>query len=112
MIEPPLRLPRFTTRDFALKKERGERIAVVTAYDYPSALSADAAGVDAILVGDSLGMVVLGHSSTLPVTMDAMIHHAAAVVRATRRAMVIVDLPFMAYQVNADEAVRNAGRML
>jgi 3-methyl-2-oxobutanoate hydroxymethyltransferase len=113
MTEPPLPpVPRFTTRDFALKKERGERIAVVTAYDYPSASSADAAGVDAILVGDSLGMVVLGHASTLPVTMDAMVHHAAAVARGARRAMVIADLPFMAYQVNADETVRNAGRLL
>jgi 3-methyl-2-oxobutanoate hydroxymethyltransferase len=112
MKEPLLPTPRFTTRDFLLKKQHGERIAVVTAYDYPSAMCADAAGVDAILVGDSLGMVVLGHASTLPVTMEAMLHHAAAVTRGAQRAMVIADLPFMAYQVNADEAMRNAGRLV
>src|ERR1041385_3765030 len=105
MSDPP-RLParRVTTRDLLLKKERGERIAVVTAYDYPSALYADAAGVDAILVGDSLGMVVLGYESTLPVTVEAMVHHAAAVVRGSQRALVVVDMPFMSYQAGADEA--------
>lgn len=112
MDSTPRPVPRFTARDFGLKKERRERIAVVTAYDYPTACAADAAGVDAILVGDSLGMVVLGHNSTLPVTMEAMAHHAAAVVRGTHRAMVIADLPFMAYHVNPDDAVRNAGRLL
>jgi 3-methyl-2-oxobutanoate hydroxymethyltransferase len=103
---------RVTTRDFLLKKEQGERIAGVTAYDTPSAIYADAAGVDAILVGDSVGMVVLGHESTLPVTMEAMIHHAAAVVRGARRALVVVEMPFMSYQASADEAMRNAGRLL
>jgi 3-methyl-2-oxobutanoate hydroxymethyltransferase len=106
---PPLR---FTTRDFLLKKERGERIAVVTAYDTPSAVCADAAGVDAILVGDSVGMVALGQESTLPVTLDMMVHHAAAVVRGTRRAMVVVDLPFMSYQVSVEDAMRSAGRLM
>src|SRR5437870_5781509 len=97
------RAPRVTTRDFRLRKERGERIAVITAYDYPSAFYADAAGVDAILVGDSLGMVVLGYESTLPVTLEQMIHHAAAVTRGARRALVIADMPFMSFQVSADE---------
>ena len=93
-------------------KRRGERIAMLTAYDYPSARFVEAAGVPMILVGDSLGMVVLGYSSTIPVTMDAMVHHAKAVVRGTQRAMVVVDLPFLSYQASADDAVRNAGRML
>jgi len=101
-----------TIFDFAAKKARGERIVVLTAYDYPSALFADAAGVDALLVGDTVGMVVLGHETTLPVTLDAIIHHVQAVRRARPKALVIADLPFLTYQVNADEAVRNAGRLL
>src|SRR4051812_20175960 len=92
------------------KKARGERIVVVTAYDYPSALYADRAGVDAILVGDSLGMVVLGYPTTLPVTMEEMLHHVRAVCRAQPKALVIGDMPFLSYQVGEDEAVRNAGR--
>jgi 3-methyl-2-oxobutanoate hydroxymethyltransferase len=103
---------RVTIRDFLMKKEQRERIAVVTAYDYPSAFYADAAGVDAILVGDSLGMVVLGYETTLPVTLDAMVHHAAAVVRGARRALIAADLPFMSYQAGTDEAMRSAGRLL
>lgn len=94
------------------KKARGERIVVMTAYDYPSALFADGAGVDAILVGDSLGMVVLGHPTTLPVTMDEMLHHVRAVTRARPAALVIADMPFLSYQAGTDEAVRNAGRLL
>lgn len=101
-----------TVPELIAKKARGERIAVVTAYDYPTALYADQAGVDAILVGDTLGMVVLGHSTTLPVTMEDMIHHVRAVVRAQPKALVIADLPFLSYQVSVDEAVRNAGRLL
>jgi 3-methyl-2-oxobutanoate hydroxymethyltransferase len=99
-------------RDFLSRKQRGERLAVVTAYDYPSALCADAAGVDAILVGDSVGMAVLGYETTLPVTMDVMLHHAAAVVRGCRRAMVIADLPFLTYQLGVEEGMRAAGRLL
>jgi 3-methyl-2-oxobutanoate hydroxymethyltransferase len=101
-----------TTTELIAKKTRGERIVMVTAYDYPSALYADAAGVDALLVGDSLGMVVLGHPTTLPVTLETMLHHVRAVVRARPKALVIADMPFLTYQVNEDEAVRNAGRLL
>jgi 3-methyl-2-oxobutanoate hydroxymethyltransferase len=82
---------------------------VVTAYDYPSAKVADEAGVDAILVGDSLGMAVLGFDSTIPVTMDMMVHHTAAARRGTSRAFLIADLPFLTYQVSAGQAVENAG---
>lgn len=89
-----------------------EKIAMLTAYDAPFARALDAAGVDTILVGDSMGNVVLGYENTLPVTMDAMVHHTAAVCRATRRAFVILDLPFMSYQPSVAEGVRNAGRAL
>src|SRR5438270_12120363 len=98
--------------DFAAKKQRGEKLALITAYDYPSAFYVDAAGVDAILVGDTLGMVVLGHETTLPVTMEQMLDRTAAVSRAAKRALIIADMPFLSYQVNEDEAVRNAGRFL
>jgi 3-methyl-2-oxobutanoate hydroxymethyltransferase len=101
-----------TAPDLIEKKARGERIVVVTAYDYPTALYADQAGVDAILVGDTLGMVVLGYPTTLPVTMEEMLHHVRAVGRAQPKALVIADMPFLSYQVSADEAVRNAGRLL
>jgi 3-methyl-2-oxobutanoate hydroxymethyltransferase len=101
-----------STATFASMKASGAPIVVVTAYDTPSARLVDAAGVDAILVGDSLGMVVLGHDSTLPVTMDDMLRHTAAVVRGASRALVIADMPFMSFQVSAEEALRNAGRFL
>ena len=101
-----------TVATLAAMKERGEKIAVVTAYDYPSALYADRAGVDAILVGDSLGMVVLGYATTLPVTMEDMLHHVRAVVRGATRCLVIADMPFLSYQAGQDEAVVNAGRLL
>ncbi len=94
------------------KKERGERIRMLTAYDYPTARALEAAGVDALLVGDSLAMVVLGHETTLAVTMDEMLHHARAVARGARRALLVGDLPFLSYQADAAEAVRNAGRFL
>jgi 3-methyl-2-oxobutanoate hydroxymethyltransferase len=93
-------------------KRRGERIAVLTAYDYLFAKLVDGAGVDVVLVGDSLGQVVLGLDSTLPVTLDDMIHHARAVRRGVERALLVVDLPFLTYQVSREEAVRNAGRVL
>ncbi len=93
-------------------KQRAEPIVMVTAYDHPFARIADAAGVDVLLVGDSLGMVVLGFDNTLPVTMEHMIHHTQAVARARPKAMVVADLPFMSYQVNAEEALRNAGRLV
>ena len=94
------------------KKARGEPISMITAYDYPGALAADRAGLDSILVGDSLGMVVLGYDSTVPVTMDEMIHHCKAVRRGAQFAYLIGDLPFMSYQADRAEAVRNAGRFL
>lgn len=93
-------------------KQNGHKIAMTTAYDYPSARVVDEAGVDIILVGDSLGMVVLGYQNTLRVTLEEMIHHSQAVVRGSQRAMVVIDLPFMTYQVSKEEAVRNAGRAI
>jgi len=94
------------------KKIQRDPITMVTAYDYPSALAADRAGVDSILVGDSLGMVVLGYDSTVPVTMEEMLHHCRAVRRGAQYAYLIGDLPFMSYQADRTEAVRNAGRFL
>jgi 3-methyl-2-oxobutanoate hydroxymethyltransferase len=101
-----------TTLTFRQKKEHGEPITVLTGYDYPTALALDQAGIDAILVGDSLGMVVLGYENTLPVTLDEMLHHCRAVARAARTALLIGDMPFMSYQVSTEEAIRNAGRFL
>ena len=101
-----------TTLTFRQKKERGEPISMLTAYDYPTALAMDQAGMDAILVGDSLGMVVLGYENTLPVTMEDMLHHARAVARGAHTALLIGDMPFMSYQVSVEEAVRNAGRFI
>ncbi len=93
-------------------KQRGEKIPMLTAYDYPTARLLDAAGIPLLLVGDSLGMVVLGYDSTVPVTMDDMLHHVKAVVRGSQRALVVGDMPFMSYQASSDEALRNAGRFL
>ena len=93
-------------------KAQGRRFAMVTAYDYPSARLVEQAGIPVILVGDSLGSVVLGYNSTVPVTMEDIVYHTRAVVRATERAIVVADMPFMSYQANADEAMRNAGRLL
>jgi 3-methyl-2-oxobutanoate hydroxymethyltransferase len=103
---------KITLHTLGRMKQRGERIAMLTAYDYPTAKLLDAAGLDVLLVGDSLGMVVLGYPTTLPVTMEDMIHHCRAVARGASRAMLVGDLPFMAYQVSREEAVRNAGRLL
>ena len=94
------------------KKAQGEIVTMLTAYDYPTAQAIDTAGLDVILVGDSLGMVVLGYPNTLPVTMDEMLHHCRAVARGARTALLIGDMPFMSYQVSLEEAVRNAGRFL
>jgi 3-methyl-2-oxobutanoate hydroxymethyltransferase len=88
------------------------KLAVVTAYDYTSARLCDEAGVDAILVGDSLGMVVQGQPTSLPVTLDEMIYHTRCVMRGVRHALVVVDLPFLTYQVSPRQAVRNAGRLM
>jgi len=101
-----------TTTTFRQKKLHGEPITMLTAYDYPTALAEDQAGIDSILVGDSLGMVVLGYQNTLPVTMQDMIHHSKAVARGAKFALLIGDMPFMSYQASTEEAVRNAGRFL
>jgi 3-methyl-2-oxobutanoate hydroxymethyltransferase len=101
-----------TTRTFLLKKQRGEIITMLTAYDYPTALAVDKAEIDSILVGDSLGMVVLGYENTLPVTMDDMLHHCRAVARGAHTPLLIGDMPFMSYQVSVEQAVGNAGRFL
>lgn len=93
-------------------KREGAKIPVLTAYDYPTARLLDEAGIPILLVGDSLGMVVLGYDSTLPVTMEEMIHHAKAVARGARRAHVVFDMPFMSYQASLEEALKNAGRAL
>ena len=103
---------KITIRDFALKKKRGEKLTMLTAYDYPTALAVDHAGIDSILVGDSLGMVVLGYENTLPVTMEDMLHHCKAVARGAQSALLIGDMPFMSYQVSVEQAVANAGRFL
>jgi 3-methyl-2-oxobutanoate hydroxymethyltransferase len=104
--------PKVSRAKLGEMKKGGERIVMVTAYDYPFARLADAAGVDILLVGDTLGMVVLGFESTLPVTMEHMIHHTQAVSRARPSGMIVGDMPFMSYQVTAEEAVRNAGRLV
>ena len=103
---------RVTTTTLSDMKVAGDPIVMVTAYDTPSARLAEEAGVDAILVGDSLGMTVLGYDSTLPVTLDDMLRHTAAVVRGTSRALIIADMPLLTFQVSPEEAIRNAGRIL
>jgi len=103
---------RIRVPDLKARKARGEKIAVLTAYDATMARLLDSAGVDVLLVGDSLGMVVLGYENTLAVTLDDMIHHTRAVARGTERALVVADMPFLTYQVSVEEAVRNAGRLL
>ncbi len=103
---------KITITDLRDKRREGKKITMLTAYDYPMARIVDEAGIDSILVGDSLGMVVLGYDSTVPVTMDEMIHHAKAVRRGTRYAFLIGDMPFMSYQISKEEAVRNAGRFM
>ena len=103
---------RVTVPDVQRKKAAGERIAALTAYDYLFARLVDAGGADIVLVGDSLGQVVLGLPSTLSVTLEQMIHHAAAVQRGVERALVVVDLPFLSYQISVEDALRNAGRVM
>jgi len=103
---------KITILDLQKKKDTGEPITMLTAYDYSSASLVDAAGMDMILVGDSLGMVVLGYENTVPVTMDEMIHHCKAVARGAKMAFLVGDMPFMSYQADPIEAVRNAGRFM
>ncbi|NLG83578.1 MAG: 3-methyl-2-oxobutanoate hydroxymethyltransferase [Firmicutes bacterium] len=105
-------MKRVTTETFRRKKTAGEKIVMVTAYDFPFARLVDEAGVDGILVGDSLGMVVLGYETTIPVTMEEILHHTRAVLRGARRALVVADLPFLSYQTGEEEALRNAGSLL
>jgi len=101
-----------TTKRVLTMKESGEKITMLTAYDYLVAKYLDQVGIDIILVGDSLGNVVQGHETTLPVTVDDMIYHAKAVKRGVRNALIVVDMPFMSYQASVDDAVRNCGRVM
>jgi 3-methyl-2-oxobutanoate hydroxymethyltransferase len=105
-------MPRYSIHSLRELKTRGQRFAMITAYDFPGARLVEQAGARIILVGDSLGSVVLGYDSTVPVTMDDILHHTRAVVRGTERAIVVADMPFMSYQANADDAICNAGRLL
>jgi 3-methyl-2-oxobutanoate hydroxymethyltransferase len=101
-----------TLSDLQRKKDQGRKISMMTAYDYPSARLVDDAGIDTILVGDSLGMVVLGYDSTVPVTMDEMIHHCKAVYRGVSSSFILGDMPFMSYQAGVEQAIENAGRFI
>ncbi len=101
-----------TATTFAAAKAKGEKISMLTAYDYSTAKLEDESGINGILVGDSLGNVVLGYEDTVSVTMEDMIHHGAAVARGAKNALVVVDMPFMSYEVTVEEAVRNAGRLM
>jgi 3-methyl-2-oxobutanoate hydroxymethyltransferase len=103
---------KITIPDIIKMKQSGKRITVLTAYDFPFARLIDDGGVDIILVGDSAGVVVAGHDTTLPVTMDEMIYHTKAVRRATPKALVVADMPFMSYQTGIEDACRNSGRMI
>ncbi len=104
--------PKIRTRHLAEMKSRGEKIVMITAYDYPTARLADQAGVDVILVGDSVGSVVLGLRNTIGVTLDDMIHHSAAVVRGVERALVVADMPFMTYKIAMEQTLANAARLM
>ncbi len=101
-----------TVLTFRQAKEEGRKLTMLTAYDYSTAKLIDEAGVNSILVGDSLGNVILGYEDTIPVTMEDMIHHGAAVSRGTKNALLIIDMPFMSYQVSVEEALKNAGRLM
>ncbi len=103
-------MPRITVRDISQMKGKGEKIPMVTVYDYTSAQIAEAAGFPLVLVGDTLGMVVLGYENTIPVSIEDMLHHTRAVIRGSSRALVVMDLPFMSYQLTVEEALRSAGR--
>lgn len=112
MSKLPPKRKKLTVPRFVDMKRTGDRIAMLTGYDFPTAKLLDESGTDSILVGDSLGMVVQGRDSTLPVTLDQMIYHGEMVVRATKHALVIVDMPFMSYHVSPQQAVENAGRII
>jgi len=101
-----------TIPDLQNKKDKGQKITMITAYDFPTAKLVDEAGIDVVLVGDSLGMVVLGYEGTVPVTMEEMLHHCKAVARGTKYAFIIGDMPFLSYQVSKEQAILNAGRFI
>jgi 3-methyl-2-oxobutanoate hydroxymethyltransferase len=105
-------IKKFTIASFLKAKKDGKKISMLTAYDYPMAKHLDEAGTDCLLVGDSLGMVVLGYETTLQVTVDDMIHHCKAVTRGTKRAHITVDMPFLSYHISVEESIRNAGRLI
>ena len=105
-------MKKVTILDLQKMKDSGEKITMLTAYDYPMARMLDEAGVDVLLIGDSVGNVMMGYENTLPVTVDDMIYHARAVAKARKRALVVADMPFMSYQVSLEEARRNAGRLI
>lgn len=105
-------MARVTTATIREKKSKRDKITMLTAYDYAFATLVDQAGIDMILVGDSLGMVQLGYENTLSVTMDDMVHHTKAVVRGAKNAMVVADMPFLSYHISVEDAVRNAGRLI
>lgn len=105
-------IKKFTTTSFMEAKKNGEKISMLTAYDYATAKLLDEAGVDSLLVGDSLGMVMLGYENTLQVTVDDIIHHCRAVARGGKRAFVVGDMPFLSYHISVEESVRNAGRII
>jgi 3-methyl-2-oxobutanoate hydroxymethyltransferase len=109
---PPVETRPVTVPDFLAAKARGVRLTMLTAYDYTMARLLDAAGVDGLLVGDSLGMVVQGHETSLPVTLDEIIYHTRLVARAVRRSLLVADLPFMTYQISPQQALENAGRLM
>src|ERR1700749_1313299 len=110
--QPPGARPKVTTTTIQDKKQHHERITCLTAYDYATSRLVDQAGIDMILVGDSLAQVVLGYDSTLPVTVDEMLHHTRAVRRAVKRAMLVADMPYASYHVSRRDAVKNAARFL
>ena len=103
---------RITVRDLLESKQRGEKIVALTAYDYTFARILDESGVDVILVGDSVGQIIAGHDSTLPVTVEDMIYHGRAVRRGVQHAFVVIDMPFLSFQINPEDTLRNAGRIL
>ena len=105
-------MSRTTIRDIRRMKRKGQKIAMMTAYDYSMARLVEEAGIPMILVGDSLGMVVLGYESTVSVTMDDMLHHVKAVVRGTQESLVVADLPFMSYRLSVEQALGNAARLI
>ncbi|WP_353894119.1 3-methyl-2-oxobutanoate hydroxymethyltransferase [Proteinivorax hydrogeniformans] len=105
-------MSKFSVSSFAKAKKKGEKITMLTAYDYSTAKLFDNAGIDALLVGDSLGMVMLGYDDTLKVTVDDIVHHSKAVARGCKNAMVVADMPFLSYHVSKEESIKNAGRLI